>query len=161
MDLTSKTKGLTDFIMAMDSQNIDSFIHQDEKSGLFVLPKGGADYVNPVDIFSSQKMELLIEKLKQQFDLVIFDSPPVMAVSDSRVLSPLVDKTVFVVAWDKTPRKLVRTALAQLLKAHGSIAGVALQRVNVKQYDSYASYSYGYYGGYGYSYSKYGQYYSD
>ncbi len=89
--------------------------------------------------------------------MIIIDTPPVLAVSDARVLASLVDKTLFVVNWDKTPRQVVKTGLEELLKAHPSIAGIVLQKVNFKEYSSYSYGESGYY----YNYSKYGQYYKD
>jgi len=96
-------------------------------------------------------------ELKQNFDLIIIDTPPVMAVTDARVLASLVDKTLFVVNWDKTPRQVVKTGLEELLKANPSIAGIVLQQVNFKEYSNYSYGESGYY----YNYSKYGQYYKD
>jgi len=81
----------------------------------------------------------------------------VMAVTDSRVLSRMVDKTLFVLRWDDTPRKVVKAALHQMAQSGGdNVAGIILQQVDLKQYGG------GGYGdsGYYYHYGKYGQYYS-
>jgi succinoglycan biosynthesis transport protein ExoP len=101
-------------------------------------------------------MENIITFLRKQFDYVIFDTPPVMAVSDARILGRLVDKTVFVVHWDKTPKKVIKAAIQQLVTHDVDIAGCVLQQVNLKRYGSYGYGSSGYY----YHYGKYGQYYS-
>lgn len=156
LNVSDKSKGLTDFIMAHDGKYSD-FIFKDDRSNLSIMPKGKADYVNPVDIFSSQKMELLLVELKKDFDLIIIDTPPVMAVTDARVLASLVDKTIYVVAWDKTPRQVVKTGLEQLLKASQNVAGIVFQQVNLQDYSSYSYGESGYY----YNYSKYGQYYNN
>ncbi len=158
LGISGKAKGLTDLIMSPDNQ-LSEFMYKDEKSNLMVMPKGNAEYINPVDIFTSQRMGNVLEALKAKFDLIIFDTPPVLAVSDARVLASLVDKTLFVVAWDKTPRKVVRAGLEQLLKSEANLAGIVLQQVDLQQYGSY-SYSYGG-SGYYYHYSKYGEYYSN
>jgi Mrp family chromosome partitioning ATPase len=80
-----------------------------------------------------------------------------MAVADARVLAAIVDKTIFVVAWDKTPRKTIKASLEQIVKARANLAGVVLQQVDVKQYGRYSYGESGYY----YHYNKYSQYYSD
>jgi capsular exopolysaccharide synthesis family protein len=152
---SEKEKGLTDLIMAHDERVIDYLI-KDEKSGLYILPKGGAEYINPADVFTSDRMKAIITELKEQFDLIIFDTPPVMAVSDARALAQQVDKNVFVVRWDHTPRKVVKAAIQQLVSAENNLAGVVLQKVNLKQYGRYGYGDSGYY----YHYGKYGQYYS-
>ena len=150
-----KTKGLTDLIMAHDEKVFDYLI-KDEKSELNILPKGAAEYINPVDVFTSYRMKTIIAELKDQFDLIIFDTPPVMVVSDARALAQQVDKTVLVVCWDRTPRKVVKAAIQQLVSAESKLAGVVLQKVNLKQYGRYGYGDSGYY----YHYGKYGQYYS-
>ena len=53
--------------------------------------------------------------LKSRYDLVIIDTPPVMAVADARIIGQVVDKTIFVVRWDKTPRKVAKAAMEQLI----------------------------------------------
>ena len=156
LNVSEKSKGLTDFIMSHDGKYTD-FIFKDERSELYLMPKGQADYVNPVDIFSSHKMALLLQELKERFDLIVIDTPPVMAVTDARVLAAMVDKSIYVVAWDKTPRQVVKAGLEQLLKASPNVAGIVLQQVNLKQYSSYSYGESGYY----YHYSKYGQYYTN
>ncbi|MSP52963.1 MAG: polysaccharide biosynthesis tyrosine autokinase [Gammaproteobacteria bacterium] len=158
LGLSTTAQGLTDLIMSHDN-NISEFMYKDEKSNLMIMPKGNGEYINPVDMFASQRMSNLLAELHNKFDLIIFDTPPVLAVSDARVLSALVDKTIFVVAWDTTPRKVVKSGLEQLLRSQSNLAGIVLQQVDLKQYGS-NSYSYGGSGAY-YQYSKYGEYYSN
>jgi capsular exopolysaccharide synthesis family protein len=156
LGLSTRSKGLTDLIMAKNEKFSDC-IFKDTKTELYIMPKGEADYVNPVGVFTSQRMDVLLSAMKERFDLIIFDTPPVMAVTDARLLASHVDKTIFVVNWDSTPKKVVRAALHQLQLADASIAGIVLQQVNLKRYGSYGYGDSGYY----YHYSKYGQYYKN
>jgi succinoglycan biosynthesis transport protein ExoP len=156
MGIDPLSTGLTDLVLADEGANIEDFSIIDEKSGALFIPKGGAEYVNASDVLSSHRMEGIIASLKQQFDYVIFDTPPIMAVSDARLLGRLVDKTLFVVHWDKTPKKVVKAALQQLNHAQIDVAGCVLQKVDLKRYGSYGYGDSGYY----YHYGKYGQYYS-
>jgi polysaccharide biosynthesis transport protein len=155
LGISTKAKGLTDLIMSHDN-NLSEFIYKDEKSSLMVMPKGNADYISPVDIFASQRMRSVLATLRAEFDLIIFDTPPVLAVTDARVLAPLVDKVVFVVAWDKTPRKVVKAGLEQILKITPNLAGIVLQQVDLQQYN-FSSGGSAYY----YYLSKHGAYYSN
>jgi len=155
LGLPTNSKGLTDLVMSNET-NLAGFFIKDEKSEVLIMPKGGAKYVNASDIFSSHRMETIIAILRKKFDYVIFDTPPVMAVSDARILGRLVDKTVFVVQWDKTPRKVIKAALQQLKQSDVDIAGCVLQQVNLKRYGSYGYGDSGYY----YHHGKYGQYYT-
>ncbi|HSR56522.1 MAG TPA: protein tyrosine kinase, partial [Alphaproteobacteria bacterium] len=72
-------------------------------------------------------------------DLVLLDSAPVLAVSDTLFLGRLADKTVLLVRWVSTRRATVELALKKLQTAHAKIAGVLLTLVDVK---GHASYSY-------------------
>lgn len=155
LGVSAKSKGLTDLVMS-ENTNLSDFVLKDKKSELLILPKGEAEYVNASDIFSSHRMESIIAFLRKSFDYVIFDTPPVMAVSDAKILGRMVDKTVFVVHWDKTPVKVIKAAIQQLVTHDVDIAGCVLQQVNLKRYGSYGYGDSGYY----YHYGKYGQYYT-
>jgi Mrp family chromosome partitioning ATPase len=120
------------------------------------MPTGTAKYANATDIFSSHRMQLIIDRLKAEYDLVIVDTPPVMAVADARIIGRVVDKTLFVVRWDKTPRKVARAAVEQLRRADVDIAGVVLQQVDLDRYGRVGYGDSGYY----YHYGRYGKYYS-
>ena len=98
----------------------------------------------------------IIELLKSRYDLVVVDTPPVMAVADARIIGRVVDKTIFVVRWDKTPRKVARAALEQLRRAEVRLAGIVLQQVDLKRYGRVGYGDSGYY----YHYGRYGKYYS-
>jgi len=148
--------GLTDLLMQHDL-SVSEVLSVDDKTGMKVLSRGMSSYVNPADLFASQRMKNILDELKRDFDLVILDSPPVMAVTDSRVLSRMVDKTLFVLRWDATPRKVVKAGLQQMAQSGAdNVAGIILQQVDLKQYGSS---SYGDSGHY-YHYGKYGQYYN-
>jgi Mrp family chromosome partitioning ATPase len=70
--------------------------------------------------------------LKERYDFLLIDSPPVMPVSDAVVLSSLADALVFVVEGQKTPKPLVRSALAQLGSSQAKILGIVLNRVDIR-----------------------------
>jgi Mrp family chromosome partitioning ATPase len=101
-------------------------------------------------------MAHIVDLLKERYDYVLIDAPPVMAVADARVIGRLADKTVFVVRWDKTPKKVARAALELLRKAQVPLAGIVLQQVDLKRYGRLGYGDSGYY----YHYGRYGQYYS-
>ena len=82
----------------------------------------------------------------------MIDPPPVLAVSDPRILTRLADKTVYVVRWVETRRATVILGLKQILEAGGSVAGVVLTMVNVGKH---AKYGYGDSGSYYGSHKKY------
>ena len=155
-ELDKTTLGLTDLLMNHTLSLADVLV-KDPATGLSLLTRGHAAFLNPSDLFASQRMKALLEQLKEQFDLVIVDSAPIMAVPDSRILAGLVDKILFVVNWDTTPKKVVATALHIFAKdGHNNLAGIVLQKVNLEQYGRYGYGDSGYY----YSYGRYKQYYT-
>ena len=155
LGMRDKHKGLSDLVASGDA-NLAEFVLRDEKGGVDFMPTGTAEFANATDIFSSHRMLSIIEGLKARYDLVIIDTPPVMAVADARIIGRVVDKTVFVVRWDKTPRKVARAAIEQLRRAGNDLAGVVLQQVDLKRYGRIGYGDSGYY----YHYGRYGKYYS-
>nr|WP_229600788.1 CpsD/CapB family tyrosine-protein kinase [Reyranella sp. MMS21-HV4-11] len=119
----------------------------------------GVDYIcarpntpNAPEILESHAMKAALGVFAERYDLVILDGPPVMAVSDARIISRLADYTVFIVQWAKTPREVVKTAISALLNVTNHV-GVVINRVNLAKH---ARYGYGDHGDY---YSRYRGYY--
>jgi capsular exopolysaccharide synthesis family protein len=155
LNMREKHKGLSDLVLAGDAA-LSEFVQRDEKGGVDFMPTGTAQYANATDIFSSHRMAEIVDGLKSRYDLVIVDTPPVMAVADARIIGRVVDKTIFVVRWDKTPRKVAKAAIEQLHRADVDIAGVVLQQVDLDRYGRMGYGDSGYY----YHYGRYGKYYS-
>ena len=137
-------------------ESTEEAIQHDEKSGLDVLTAGRTVEV-PTDILRSRLMSELIDKLKSSYELIIVDSPPSLLVSDSRTLARLLDKTVLVVRWADTVRKVAANAYKQLLESEAQMAGVVLSMAQVNRRGGYG---YGYRYGYGKLSSKYERYYT-
>jgi capsular exopolysaccharide synthesis family protein len=125
---------------------IDKVIRRDPKSGAEFIP-AGRDSFDSSALFESERMRELLDDLSKRYDLVILDSAPVLAVSDTRVLCRLVNKTVYVVRWADTRRKAAVNGVRQVLEAGGDLAGVVLTRVNVKRHAQYGFADSGYYSG--------------
>ena len=148
-----KQLGLTDILMQPELPIAD-ILFTDAASSLKVIGKGQASFINPSDLFASKRMRTILTEMEQHFDLIVIDSPPIMAVTDAKILTTLVDKTLFVLKWDSTPKKVAHAALIQLSRSHiTNVAGVILQQVDMKQYGSYGN------SGYYYAYGKHGKYY--
>ncbi|TDX62135.1 exopolysaccharide transport family protein [Methylosinus sp. sav-2] len=118
---------------------------------LAVLPAGSKSQ-NPPDLLGSERMRQLIEKLRDLFDYIVIDSPPVGPVIDAKVLASLADKVVFSVRWRATPRETVAEHVQYFIQQH-KLAGAALSLVDETQAPRYGAYSQ-YYGHY---YKKYYQ----
>lgn len=98
----------------------------------------------PDRLLQSSRLEKLVEEAKAAYDVVIFDSAPLLAVADTQSLVPFVDCALFVVGADNTPISAAREALAML---QDKVAGTILNRVNHLKSEGYyrsAGYGYGY-----------------
>jgi polysaccharide biosynthesis transport protein len=95
-------------------------------------------------ILSSIQMRDLITELKQHYDFVFFDSPPVMGVSDASILASEVDMTVQVIQYRRYPQPMNIRAKQMIEKVGGNLAGIVLNNINMSQDESYYYYS-GYY----------------
>jgi capsular exopolysaccharide synthesis family protein len=95
-------------------------------------------------ILSSAQMKDLITELKQHYDYVFFDSPPVMGVSDASILASEVDMTIQVIQYRRYPQPMNIRAKQLIEKVGGNLVGIVLNNINMSQDESYYYYS-GYY----------------
>ncbi len=94
------------------------------------LPVAHGTQFTARDVFGSDAMSRLVEDLRREYDLVIFDCPPVLAVAESRVIAALADATIVVAGWSKTPWRAVRSTMEQLRDSGARVMGVALNSVS-------------------------------
>ena len=113
---------------------------QDPRSNAKVLPCMKVP-PSPADLLLSHAMEKLIKEMRNEFDVVIIDSAPLLPVHDTKFLARLADSVLFVTRWEKTPREAARNAIRALEDVKAPIAGVALARVDTTRFQYY---NYGY-----------------
>ena len=126
---------------------LDSTIHCDVVRNFDVLCCGKIP-PNPAEILGSTKMKDFIAQVSNRYDLVLFDTPPVLAATDAAVLSQLVDGVLLVVSSGTTRRNILQRASESIKNARGNLLGVVLNNFDVghaygRSYDSYG-YGYGY-----------------
>ncbi len=130
--------GLTTLLRG-DGVALDAVSHLTEQENLRVMTTGPLP-PNPAELIGSQRMRTVLASLQNSMDLVIVDSPPLQAVTDSAILSSVLDGTLFVIDAERSRRRSVRSARQALAKAGANILGAALNRVPVKEASDYASY---------------------
>jgi len=108
--------------------------------GLDIIPCGPVP-PNPAELLFSERARALFREATEKYTMVVLDSPPILNVADSRVLSVLVDGVVIVVRGNVTPRELVQRAQAHARDAGAHVIGVVLNSIDVQRMDYY---SYGY-----------------
>jgi ATPases involved in chromosome partitioning len=94
-------------------------------------------------VLNSRRMSELIQDVKQRFDLVLVDSPPILGVSDAAVLASEVDLTMIVIQHRKLPRNMLLRVKSAVDNVGGHVIGVVLNNVDVRsdsQYQYYTSY---------------------
>ncbi|WP_088042779.1 CpsD/CapB family tyrosine-protein kinase [Bacillus sp. EAC] len=94
---------------------------------------------NPSELLSSSKMKKLVESLKTEYDMILFDAPPVLAVTDAQIMSKNVDGTVLVVRSNQTEKEKVQKARELLEIVNAKILGVILNGVEQNK-DTYYYY---------------------
>jgi capsular exopolysaccharide synthesis family protein len=130
--------GLTDLLCSSGSE-IQSHLRPTNVDNLSVMTSGVLP-PNPAELLSSQRMKQLIAHLAELADVVIYDSPPVLLVTDATVLSNRVDGTILVTKAGKTRQGLVRQAVSVLRQAGANLLGGVINQVVEKRGDSYHSY---------------------
>jgi capsular exopolysaccharide synthesis family protein len=135
----------------MGTKTLDECVHRHEGSGVdYICAR--SDTPNAPEVLESHAMKAALATFADRYDLVLLDSPPVMAVSDARIIAQLADYTIFIVHWAKTPRDVVKSAVAALMGVTDRV-GIVINKVNLAKH---AMYEYGDYGDY---YSRYRGYY--
>ena len=128
--------GLTSTILAAEDAPLP--LQTTEVPGLSLLTSGPLP-PRPADILGSRRMEQTIARLRSEADVILFDTPPVVAVTDAAVLATRVDGVLLVLQAHKTSRDRARQAKQILEKVKANIIGVVLNGAEIEQ-------GYGYYG---------------
>ena len=147
-DLGHHPKGLSQY--AAGTANISEAVYDIPGTKLHVMPAGIIP-PNPLELLSSRKFEVALEKLSEVFDHVVIDSAPAMAVSDSLVLSRHAQAVIYVVKADSTPLPVVKTGVKRLANVNANLIGAVLNMPAGSRSGGYGYYGGDYYSDYTYS----------
>jgi polysaccharide biosynthesis transport protein len=128
-DVSEEDPGLAEVLT--DQCKLDEVLRVSKVDNLAILPAGGA-VPNPAELVGSKKMEALINSLKENFDYILIDTPPIMAVADGLILSRASDGVIVVARANKTLRDHARLSLNRLIEGGARILGVVLNDVVVE-----------------------------
>jgi len=134
-----RKKGLTELLI-----NEEKEIQPLSIDGLKVIPSGELP-PNPSELLDSDRMKELLNRWKKEYDIVLLDSPPLMTVSDSRILAAEVEETLLVAAYGKTNRHLIAQTSELLKQLSIKALGYILNKVDIHKEYGYYGYYYGYY----------------
>ncbi|MGH6897903.1 MAG: GumC family protein [Geminicoccaceae bacterium] len=116
----------------------DRLIQHEPESGIDFVVVGRPPH-NPLELLQSPKLRRLIETARREYDQIIIDCAPVLAVTDARVATRLADRIILAIRWRSTGSDAVGGALRLLAEVHAEVAGCVLTAVNMNQYRLYAS----------------------
>jgi capsular exopolysaccharide synthesis family protein len=137
--------GLSDYLTS--AKNLTDVTQPTEVPGVFAISAGLVP-PDPVELLSSPKMLELLAEVRERFDYIIIDTPPVIGLADALVVSDIVDATIIIANQGKTRKRQLLQALTLLRRAQAHLLGGVLNKVETKN----SKYGYGYY--YGHEYGK-------
>ena len=144
--------GLSELLFIRDSAGFSSY--RTPYENLFFVP-AGATVPNPTEVLGSQSMGTLVSELREEFDFVVIDTPPVLTFSEGMLLSTHGAPVLLVSSAGQTDSRAFRDAVETLEGVGAVVIGAVLNRFDPK---SSGSYGYGYHSGYYYErYQAYGQ----
>lgn len=147
--MSRNTEGLTNVLKG--EITLSQAIRKVENTNMDLLLAGSTP-PNPSELLASDKMKKVIDELSEQYDYIIYDTPPVLLVTDAATLGKYMDGTLLVVSHDKVEKNLVLKAKKNLDSAGVKILGAVYSMYSMKaagSYSNYSAYNYYYYYGYG------------
>ncbi|MGB8170841.1 MAG: polysaccharide biosynthesis tyrosine autokinase [Chthoniobacteraceae bacterium] len=130
--------GLVDYLLG--KVDLEEVVTTTRIDNLSFIPSGQLPD-DSVGILNSQRMTDLVRKLKTQYDLVFFDSPPILGVSDGSVLASEVDMTIMVVQHRRFPRAMLQRVKQAVTNVGGTLIGVVINNVDARHDDGYGYYN--------------------
>lgn len=134
--------GLTNILV----QNVakEDCMAQSTVKNLFILTSGPIP-PNPAELLGTKKMRDFIEELKSEFDMVLIDAPPVLAVTDAQILSTIADGVIFVASYGEAQKNALVDAKELIDKVGGKVIGIVFNKVPESVSGYYGKYYKGYY----------------
>lgn len=126
-------------VSLVQDQDYHKYIRETAVPGVMVLPAGPIP-PNPAELVGSKRMQLLIEEVSEQFDMLLIDTPPVIAVTDAAILAQEVDGVILVLASGEVNKGYAQKAKDLLDKLGVKILGAVLNKVDLNTKEHYYYY---------------------
>jgi capsular exopolysaccharide synthesis family protein len=141
--------GISNYLV--EEKDLESIIQKTQVENLDVIP-AGPHPPNPAELLTTEKITELVTRLKDRYDRIIFDTPPVLPVSDTINISNVVDGVIFVVCHGKIAKQIIKQSKQKLADTgKAQIIGVILNNIDIEAHSGYYYYPY-----YNYRYYNYG-----
>lgn len=135
--LLSNSQGLTNVLIK--DKTIEEVIVNTPVPDLYVIPSGPM-HLNSSELLSSKNIKDVLDELTEKFDTVLIDTPPVLYMSDAKIMAALSEGTIVVTSYGKTDKYLLLNAKENIEKAGGKILGVVINKIPTKYNSDYGSY---------------------
>ena len=135
---TSNSMGLTNYLTTNIA--LDEVVLPTAVENLSIMPSGILP-ADAVGILNSQRMSDMIAELKTRYDIIFFDSPPILGVSDGAVLASEVDQSIIIVQHRRFPRAMLQRVKQAISNVGGTVLGVVLNNVDLRHDPNYAYYT--------------------
>ena len=133
----TRVSGMSEYVSGQSKD----FIYQTDVDGLFVVLSGKKP-PNPTELLSNSSFEKMLEALKEEFDLIIIDTPPMGIGADATIIGRNVDGVLMVVRNNFVSKKSVKKVKDDLVRTGSKVIGVVLNRIEKHQSDYYDYYGY-------------------
>jgi polysaccharide biosynthesis transport protein len=139
--------GITNYILAPEGEDWRAYVKPTEHANLYAMTCGPIP-PNPADVFGHERFQKLLKELRQQFDWVFIDSPPVVSLADATILATMADMVAFVVKHNANDKELIRRCVNNIRKVNSNVVGAVLNFVDLDRshYKDYYYVGYYYYG---------------
>ncbi|WIV20002.1 CpsD/CapB family tyrosine-protein kinase [Paenibacillus polygoni] len=137
--LTNRT-GLSSVLS--NQSDLEEVIQQTEVPNLYIMTAGPIP-PNPAEMLNSNRMKSMMQLLREQFDMILIDTPPVLAVTDAQLLASNSDGVLLVINSGKVKKDIAIKAKENLLRVNARMLGVVLNNVKRKTSEEYYYYYYG------------------
>lgn len=126
---TEGSQGIADYLLG--HAPLSAVKRRDALTPMEFIPAGAAE-TNSSGLFMADAMGALLDQLRRDYDLIVLDAPPTLAMADARIIARLADATVLCVRWRDTPQTVVRSTLDMLEDAKARVVGAVMTRVDAK-----------------------------
>ncbi|MFO7444800.1 MAG: polysaccharide biosynthesis tyrosine autokinase [Ignavibacteriaceae bacterium] len=142
---STRYPGLIDYLFGQVT--FEDILNQSEVNNLYFITSGTLP-PNPAEMLNSEQAKSFIKDIREKFDIIIIDSPPVIAAADAEIISKYVDATVLVVSADKTELDLINKSVKIIKNDNSPFIGCVLNNFEYKNgYGNYYKYYYYYHSG--------------
>lgn len=131
-------QGLTNLLTDEES-SLKDYVRCHSESGLHILTSGAIPH-NPAELLGSNRMKYIINKMKHEFDIIVFDMPPVLPVTDAQILAAEVDGVVFVVPFGELTNEEALKSKLSLEKVNAKIIGAVINRTKERAKNDFYRY---------------------